>query len=514
MYDFDSFHLTDATNFGYVFLSVILAYIPCTLWAQSWMSERPAFELRVTRKVWNCALSLLLLVGFVLNMGYPWDVGFESSYTSVETYTRGRVGFVIFLFSLIKILELIDTAFIVFRKKDCLLVHMFHHINVLLYCWYCLHNPVGTGYWFAQTNMFVYATMYACCAFETELHGLSWFDPMLLSILQILHMVWGLTISILYLFHRSTDYDHTTLIHSLYVIPMYATHLYMFCQFFETKYRFETPVKWAMCAYLLFLHILALLGALRCGSWWTFAEVILWYQVIALGITVGCHRLWSHRSFKARVPTRIVLMLLASMANQGGIYHWSRDHRVHHKESDHKGDPHDSSRGFFYAHMGWLMLCKPDAVRLSGKSIDCSDLLKDPIVLLQYMLNPLWDHFWCFIVPGLYGIWRLGSFWDGLLLFGALRWTMLAHATWCVNSISHFFGYRPYINKPPADNLFTAIVACGEGWHNFHHAFPYDYTTAEHKWWHSINISSMIIDFTWFLGQTYDHKRKVITPPS
>lgn len=486
----------------------VAAYVPVILLLRSWMSERPAFDLVPL----NCsAASLVSLVGFVLTLGYG-DVGFEALYTSMETQTRGRYGAVLFVCGLSMIVELFDTAFIVLRKKH--LHHpvhvVFHHYMVLIYGWCCLHTPLATGYWFAQTSMCVHAIMHAHFAFATELGGgvPPWFNPLILTVLQIVQMVWGLTISILYLLHPATRYDRDTLCHVACVLAMSVAYVYLCGRWLEAKYRFETRVNWGMCAYLLGTHVLGLSGAIRCGSWRTFGEVLLWYQVSAFGVTIGCHRLWSHRSFQARAPTRFVLMLLASMANQGGIYHWSRDHRVHHKESDHAGDPHDSSRGFFYAHMGWLMLRKSTAVKLSGQSIDCSDLLRDPIVWLQYRLNPLWDQVWCFVVPGFYGLWRMGSFWDGLLIFGALRWVLVVHATWCVNSVSHFFGYRPYNNRPPTENWLTAIVANGEGWHNFHHAFPYDYTTAGQKWWYRLNTSSMVIDCTWLLGQTYAHKQR------
>ena len=121
MDELDSFNwketATIAAGFNYVILAVALAYVPFTLLAQYWMSERPAFELVLPLKMWNCTLSFLSMVGFVLNLGYIRDVGFEASYSSVETYTRGQYGVVIFLFSLSKILELLDTAFIVLQKK-------------------------------------------------------------------------------------------------------------------------------------------------------------------------------------------------------------------------------------------------------------------------------------------------------------------------------------------------------------------------------------------------------------
>jgi stearoyl-CoA desaturase (delta-9 desaturase) len=156
------------------------------------------------------------------------------------------------------------------------------------------------------------------------------------------------------------------------------------------------------------------------------------------------------------------------------------------------------------------MLKKDPVVKEKGKDLDCSDLLRDPFIRFNRALDPFWNQFMCFVVPGLYGIWRIGSFSDGLLVFGALRWIMGVHATWCVNSVSHTFGWHPYKANPPADNLFTSIVACGEGWHNFHHAYPYDYATGEHDWWFQVNTSKMVIDFMWMIGQAYDCKRKVV----
>merc|ERR1711935_867440 len=93
-----------------------------------------------------------------------------------------------------------------------------------------------------------------------------------------------------------------------------------------------------------------------------------------IGVTGGAHRLWAHRTYKAHWTIRTFLMLMFSIANQGTIYHWARDHRVHHAKSDTEADPHDITRGFFYAHMGWLLLKKAKAVKIAGKEIDCADL--------------------------------------------------------------------------------------------------------------------------------------------
>ena len=102
-----------------------------------------------------------------------------------------------------------------------------------------------------------------------------------------------------------------------------------------------------------------------------------------MGITVGCHRLWSHRSFKARLLLRIFLMILATGLHQEDIYKWVRNHRTHHKYSDTDGDPHNPSRGLFFAHMGWIMTRKHPEAFARSKNINMDDILDDPVVQFQ-----------------------------------------------------------------------------------------------------------------------------------
>ena len=219
---------------------------------------------------------------------------------------------------------------------------------------------------------------------------------------------------------------------------------------------FENKINYITSTYILITHLLSIYSIQYIDSITTLGEVFLWYQICCLGVTAGLHRLWSHRSYKAKDPTRFLLMILASVSNQGTIYHWCRDHRVHHKHSDTNSDPHNINRGFFFSHMGWLMLKKNKEVIESGKKIDCSDLLDDWIVKFNYDYFPYWNKFWCFIFPGLYGLYFHNSFMKGFLLFGVLRWTIQLHATWCVNSLSHSVGYRPFRkNIKPTENLFV-----------------------------------------------------------
>lgn len=98
------------------------------------------------------------------------------------------------------------------------------------------------------------------------------------------------------------------------------------------------------------------------------------------GVTGGAHRLWSHRAYKAKTPLRVILMLCFSLSGQNTLYDWVRDHRVHHKFSETDADPHNSNRGFFFAHVGWLMMHKHPEVIKKGNMLDMKDILDDPVV--------------------------------------------------------------------------------------------------------------------------------------
>lgn len=103
----------------------------------------------------------------------------------------------------------------------------------------------------------------------------------------------------------------------------------------------------------------------------------------SMGVTAGAHRLWAHRTYKAKLPLRIFLMICQTTMLQNDIYEWVRDHRVHHKFTDTDADPHNSRRGFFFSHIGWLMLKKHKDVQVKGKTVDMSDIESDPVVQWQ-----------------------------------------------------------------------------------------------------------------------------------
>ena len=264
--------------------------------------------------------------------------------------------------------------------------------------------------------------------------------------------------------------------------------------------------------FILLNHFGALYGIKYIQSINDFSLLIIFNQICGLGVTAGLHRLWSHRSYKAKLPTRILLMILSSLSNQGSIYHWVRDHRVHHKFSDTNADPHNINNGFFYAHIGWLLCKKNKKTIEEGKKLDLSDLDNDPVVMIDKYLWPCDDMFLCYILPGIYTHYYYGDFMKGLFLYGFLRWTIQAHSTWCVNSVAHMFGDRPFRkNIKSAENKWVSLLSVGEGWHNWHHTYPYDYACSDEGIFLRWNPTKLFIDVLGWFGQTYDHKRKIIT---
>ncbi|KAI9918163.1 hypothetical protein PsorP6_012487 [Peronosclerospora sorghi] len=274
--------------------------------------------------------------------------------------------------------------------------------------------------------------------------------------------------------------------------------------------HFKQQANWFMVYYMTIVHLGALEGLRRLVfcQWATFPLFVVIYYATGLGITMGAHRLWAHRSYRAHSLVRFVLMLCNCMANQGTIFHWCRDHRVHHKYSDTIADPHNSGRGFFFSHMGWLLVKKDARVVEAGTKLNYDDLWADWVVVLQEQLNPWGNLFMCFVFPTIVGVQSVGEDWkNALFVLGFLRYVFVLHATWLVNSAAHFYGYQPYDNAPPRENWFVAIWAIGEGWHNWHHKFPYDYATSEFGITSQFNPTKLTIDLMAKLGLVSDRKR-------
>ena len=267
-----------------------------------------------------------------------------------------------------------------------------------------------------------------------------------------------------------------------------------------------------MCIYLPACHLGALYGAIYHAPQ-TMAHTWIWlyfiYYMTGLGVIVGNHRLWSHRSFEASFGLRVFIMLLSSMANEGSIFHWVRDHRVHHKFSETDADPHNATRGFFFAHCGWLLIKKHPEVVQAGRELDMSDMLADPVVVFQKKTDPWLNVYMCFIFPAQVASFFWGeSFWNAFWVVGFLRYTVVLHFTWMVNSAAHLYGDHPYDTASyPAENPIVSWVTGGEGWHNWHHKYPYDYATSEFGGLAQYNLGKGAIEFFCWLGIASNPKR-------
>ncbi|GAA5915521.1 hypothetical protein JCM8208_007476 [Rhodotorula glutinis] len=221
---------------------------------------------------------------------------------------------------------------------------------------------------------------------------------------------------------------------------------------------------------------LAIYGAFTTQiKWQTALWSVIYYFYTGLGITAGYHRLWAHRSYTASLPLQYFLALGGSGAVEGSIKWWSRGHRAHHRYTDTDLDPYSAQKGFWWSHIGW-MIVKP---RRTPGVADVSDLSVNEVVK--------WQHRWYvylivgmgFVFPTLVAGLGWGDYRGGFFFAGAARLLFVHHSTFCVNSLAHWLGETPFDDKhSPRDHWITALVTVGEGYHNFHHEFPQDFRNA------------------------------------
>jgi len=213
----------------------------------------------------------------------------------------------------------------------------------------------------------------------------------------------------------------------------------------------------------------------------TIIATVIALSFCELSITAGYHRLWSHRAYEANVVVRFIYAIGGAFAVQNSALHWSSDHRTHHRHvDDNETDPYSAKRGFWYSHIGW-MLREYQAHRYHDYK-NVSDLQRDPIVMWQHKYYLSLVLLTNLGIPLLFGF-ITGQVIASLLLVGFLRLVLSHHLTFCINSLAHMWGTQPYSDKNTAkDNPIVALLTFGEGYHNFHHAFQYDYRNAI-KWW-------------------------------
>ena len=216
-------------------------------------------------------------------------------------------------------------------------------------------------------------------------------------------------------------------------------------------------------------------------DWFHLAVFGVLVSVTALSITLGYHRLFSHMSFQAKWPIRLLVLIFGSAAFENSVLMWASEHRRHHKHVDHEEDPYDISKGFFHAHIGWLLF-----KLLPQPPFDnVNDLKKDPLVMWQHRYVHLLAVITSFGVPAL-----IGAMWDGwagalggFLIGGVAKVVVVQHCTFFINSACHTVGRQPYSTRCSArDSLLMAVLTFGEGYHNYHHEFQHDYRNGVKPW--------------------------------
>ena len=203
------------------------------------------------------------------------------------------------------------------------------------------------------------------------------------------------------------------------------------------------------------------------------ALTFLIWAISSIGITMGYHRLWSHRSFRATKSLRLALALAGTMGFQGSIKWWCQRHRLHHRYTDTDNDPYNAREGFWFSHIGWIFK-RPHYPRIA--LLDISDLKSDSIVTFQHKYYIPLAIGLGFIFPTLLGKILLGDTFGGFFFIAHVSKLMIWHSTFLINSLAHMIGSQEYsLDYTARGNFLLALLTFGEGHHNFHHQFPKDY---------------------------------------
>ena len=254
--------------------------------------------------------------------------------------------------------------------------------------------------------------------------------------------------------------------------------------------RSKVRINWLSILWIGMIHAGVVLAPFT-FTWSALVVGLSLYLLTILGVTMGFHRLLTHQGYQTPKPVEYFLVVLGSLANQGGILQWAATHRAHHAHSDEEGDPHSPRDGGWWAHLLWWMPFDSVLDDPVQRLRYVKDLARDPILrFLDHCQVPLQ------LVLAVM-LFVLGQAWGGVglswLVWGIfVRMTLTYHVTWLVNSATHMWGYRSYETEDDSANLWwVALFSLGEGWHNNHHAFP---RSARHglRWW-EVDLTYLLI---------------------
>ena len=269
-------------------------------------------------------------------------------------------------------------------------------------------------------------------------------------------------------------------------------------------------INWLNSIFLFATPIFALVGIIL--HWIYFSppgllELIVFvglYFACGLSITVGYHRLFSHRSHNAKWPLVLFYSIFGAGSFQNSIIEWCSDHRRHHKMTDSEDDPYSASRGFWYSHIGWILM---EEENFTNDFSNVKDLQQNKIIMWQHRNVFLIGALSGLILPAIIGL-AIGGISGAVGCFvwaGLARVVFVHHGTFLINSAAHIWGTQPYSEENSSrDSFWLAFLTFGEGYHNFHHTFQADYRNG-HKWYH-MDPSKWWIQSFKYLGLNTDLK--------
>jgi len=276
----------------------------------------------------------------------------------------------------------------------------------------------------------------------------------------------------------------------------------------QLKEKEQPPINWAVTAvlgltFLVAITIVPWYGIVHGYSAWAWTFFGIFLVLNGIGIGSGYHRLWSHRTYNAHPILQWFLAIMGGMSLQNSIIVWCARHRIHHRDvDDNDKDPYSINRGFWFAHIGWMLRDYKSGI------IDYSvvrDLERDPVAAWQHRWY--WTLVWTsnLAVPLLLG-WLTGDVIGMFLLAGIARLVVNHRVTFFINSLAHMWGKQPYTDENTArDQHFLALITYGEGYHNYHHLFQSDYRCGV-RWWH-LDINKWFISTCALLGLAKNRKR-------
>ncbi len=268
------------------------------------------------------------------------------------------------------------------------------------------------------------------------------------------------------------------------------------------------PVKKVIWVNIIFFTVTTLFGVV--GTFFylicfgiSIPEVLLalFYAIAtSTSITLGYHRLFAHNAFKASALVRFLVLFFGAAAFEQSAFRWVSQHREHHQFVDTDRDPYNIKKGFFYAHIGWLIFWEHPT-----HYENVTDLHKSRLIMHQHRHYMIWSVVTGILIPVLIGA-LTGHMLGAFLLAVCTRLTLVYHATFCINSVCHMFGKATYdIYSSAKDHWLAALITNGEGYHNYHHHFPGDYRNGVR--WYQWDPTKWIIALLAHLGLARDLKR-------